>query len=196
MKAVTCKLVGIAPLGFSAPIKSDQRPGERHDAFEQRVWRERAHVDTKGGVIVPPQNLKNSLAEVAKYLSETVPGKGKATFTKHFEAGVMLTDPMPVMSNGKQVMLADVEEDRVFVPSDGVRGSGKRVYKSFPIIREWQLVPMIYVLDPVLMDDLPRIEKYLVHAGQFIGLGWFRPRRNGYYGRFHVEGFKEAPCDV
>ena len=44
----------------------------------------------------------------------------------------------------------------------------------------------------MLQDDLPRIEKYLKHAGEFIGLGYFRPRRNGYYGRFTVHDFKEV----
>jgi hypothetical protein len=36
--------------------------------------------------------FKNCLAEIAKYLSLQIPGKGKTTYTKHFEAGVMVLD--------------------------------------------------------------------------------------------------------
>lgn len=192
MKQVTCELRGVAPLGYSKAIHSEMNAGESHDAFEKRTWKERAHMDNENGLIVPPQSLKNCLVEVAQYLSESVPGKGKATFTKHFEAGIMLTKPMAVMSNGKQVHLDAVECDRVFVPSDGRRGGGRRVWRQFPLVRTWTLKPIIHVLDPMLQDDLPRIEKYLVHAGEFIGLGYFRPRRNGYYGRFTVHDFKEV----
>jgi hypothetical protein len=194
MKTVSFTLVGIAPLGFSRPIQSVKETGEADAAFEQRIWREKMHVDGKGQVIIPPQNLKNCLVEIAQYLSESVRGKGKATWTKHFEAGVMVTEPMPLRNDKNEPIMADdVEPVRVFVPSDGRRGGGKRVHKMFPVIKEgWRCSGQAHLLDPRLQTETERVEQYLVHAGQFIGLGWFRPRRNGYYGRFRVEGFKEV----
>ena len=180
-----CQIVGVAPISFSAPVQSIKATGESHDAFEERTWRERLHVNGDGEVFIPPTALKNCLADVAKYLSETVPGKGKSTYTKHFEAGILITDPLMLGVQGK-----DVEGERLFVPSDGRRGGGSRVWKTFPVIREWKTKATIYVLDPILMDKPEKIEEYLVHAGKFIGMGRFRPRNNGFYGRFNIEGFK------
>lgn len=176
---------GMSPISFSAPIQSKKNTGEAHDAFEERTWRERMHVDTSGEVFIPPTAIKNCLSDVAKYLSESVPGKGKSTYTKHIEAGVLVTDPLPL-----GVKAADVDGERLFVPSDGKRGGGSRVWKIFPIIREWVASGELYLLDPILIDKPDKIREYLDHAGKFIGLGRFRPRNNGFYGRFVVEWFK------
>jgi hypothetical protein len=129
--------------------------------------------------------LKNCLAEVAKFLGETVPGRGKATYTKHFEAGLLVTDPLMLGVKAK-----DVAGERLFVPSDGKRGGGTRVWKTFPVIPKWETRATIYVLDPVLADKPEKIEEYLNHAGKFIGLGRFRPRKNGFNGRFTISEFK------
>ena len=48
-------------------------------------------IDTNGVVFIPPNSLKNCLSEAAKFLSISVPGKGKATYTKNFEAGIKST---------------------------------------------------------------------------------------------------------
>lgn len=191
MLKITCRLTGISPIGFSAPIQSTKATGEGHDAFEERTWRERLPVDAEGKCIIAPMRIKNCLSDVAKYLSETVPGKGKATFTKHFESGILCVDAVPLYDgNGKTVSRESVEGLKLFVPSDGKRGGGTRVWKWFPVIQTWYFDPVIYALDPVLIDKQEKIEEYLSHAGKFIGVGWFRPRRNGYFGRFNVSNFK------
>lgn len=184
MKIVECDLIGVAPISFSAPIQSKKNTGESHDAFEERTWRERLHVKN-GEVFIPPMALKNCLSEVAKFLSETVPGKGKATYTKHFEAGVMVIDELMLGIKAK-----DVAGERLFVPSDGRRGGTTRVWKTFPVIPEWKTHAIIYLLDPILADKPAKVKEYLDYAGQFIGLGRFRPRNNGFYGRFKIENFK------
>ena len=185
MLKVTALLVGKSPISFSAPIQSVRNTGEGHDDFEQRTWRERLHVNAKGLVFIPPGALKNCLAEVAKYLQESVPGKKGATYTKLYEAGVMITDPLEL-----GVKAATVAGEKLFVPSDGKRGGGKRVWKTFPVIPEWSTVATIYLLDPILIDKPAKVNEYLVHAGKFIGMGRFRPRNNGFYGRFDVESFE------
>lgn len=183
----TATLVGISPISFSAPIQSVKNTGESHDAFENRTWRERLHVDKSGEVFIPPMALKNCLSEVAKYLSESVPGKGKSTYTKHFEAGISVIQPLML-----GVKASDVDGERMFVPASGRRGDGKRVWKTFPYLPEWTADAEIIVIDPVLADKPSKVEEYLRHAGQFIGMGRFRPRNNGYYGRFKVEKFASA----
>jgi len=83
---------------------------------------------------------------------------------------------------------SDVIGERLFVPADGKRGGGKRVWRTFPTIPDWRAEATIIVLDPILKPE--KIEEYLKHAGQFIGLGRFRPRNNGFYGRFTIENFR------
>jgi len=178
-------LVGVAPFSFSAPIKSPKNTGETGDAYEERTWRERAHADADGVAFIPPQALKNCLSDVARFLSESVPGKGKATYTKHFEAGVMVIDPLSL-----GVPADKIPCERLYVPSDGRRGGGKRVWKNFPTLPTWQTHATIYVLDIVLVDKPDKVKEYLVHAGKFIGMGRFRPRNNGFYGRFEAQNFE------
>ena len=182
MLTCECLIIGSSPIGFSAPIQSHKKTGERADEFEERTWRERMHVQN-GEVFIPPMALKNCLSDVAKYLQESVPGKGKSTFTKHFEAGVMVIDPLML-----GVQADTVTGLRLFVPADGRRGSGKRVWKIFPVINEWKTQATIYVADPVINAD--KVLEYLEYAGRFIGMGFFRPRNNGYFGRFTIKDFK------
>ena len=147
MITCTATLVGKSPYSQSAPIVSTKDTGEGHDAFEERTWRERMHVNKDGYVFIPPMAVKNMLAETAKFLSESVPGKGKATFTKHFEAGIMVVDPMPIEPAIKP---GDVPAEKLFLPSDGRRGGGSRVWKHMPFIDEWSVQCSIIVMDPIL----------------------------------------------
>ena len=187
---ITCTfdIVGSSPISFGRPVQSIKKTGEKHDDFEHRTWRERVHVDGKDIAFIPPMALKNCLTDVAQYLSETIPGKGKATFTKKFKAGVMVIDPMDL-----GVKLADIEGERIFVPSDGKRGGGSRVWKTFPVIRNWTVEATAYIADPAIKPA--KMLEYLTHAGKFIGLGRFRPINNGFYGRFTIENFEAIEED-
>jgi hypothetical protein len=124
-------------------------------------------------------NFKNCIAEAAKYKSIQIPGKGKSTYTKHFEAGILCKEIMPLGINVK-----DVQGERLFVPASGKRGDGKRVWKTFPVFPEWSGEVEFLILDEVIDEETFRL--HLIDAGQFIGIGRFRPRNNGFYGRFEV----------
>ncbi len=48
-----------------------------------------------------------------------------------------------------------------------------------------------------MLEQAPdKVEQYLKTAGQLIGFGWFRPERNGWYGRFTVKSFKAVKADA
>lgn len=191
MRVVSCKLVGISPISFSKPIEAVKEPGESHDAFMERTWRQHLHVASDGSVFVPPGAIKNALARAAQYRGESVPGQGKATWTKHFKAGLMVTNPLPLFTqgkNGKPIMAEDVEGERLFLPSDCKTGGGSRVWKRYPTIPEWEARHCtIHLIDQVLCDNTAKVLEYLECAGQFVGLLRFRPINGGYYGRFVVE---------
>lgn len=93
----------------------------------------------------------------------------------------MVMEPAPLDVN-KQ----DVDGEWLFVPADGKRGSGKRVEKRFPVIPAgWIATFTVYVLDDIITKDV--LVEHVGAAGKFIGIGRFRPRNNGFYGRFAVE---------
>lgn len=180
MKTASVQISSASPYSQSKFIQADKLPKELHDDYEKRTWRERLHVDSSGVVYIPPMSFKNCLSEAAKYLSMQIPGKGKATFTKHVEAGVLVTDPLSL-----GVKASDVPGEWFHVPSDGQRGGSKRVLKCFPVISEWSGTVIFHILDETITQDV--FTHILTEAGKFIGIGRFRPRNNGFYGRFNVD---------
>ena len=185
MLIASCHLEGISPYSQSkhyvVPKLGDGK--ESSGDYEDRTWRERLHVDESGHVFIPPMAFKNCIAEGAKYLGIQIPGKGKSNYTKHFEAGVLVTDPLVL-----PIKKDDVPKESVFVPSDGRRGGSSRVTKHFGVIHKWSGVVPFMILDPIITKDVFR--RVLDESGKFIGIGRFRPRNNGFYGRFTVKDIK------
>jgi hypothetical protein len=188
VKTVIASIEGMSPYSQSKSYEVDKLQGEGFDDYEKRTWRNRLHVDAKGIVFIPPMAFKNALSETAKFLSISIPGKGKATYTKHFEAGVLAVEP-PSLG----IRAEDVQGERLFVPADGRRGSGKRVYKYFPMIPPgWKCDVVFLIVDDTVLQtsingDFTVFEDVLRKCGQFVGIGRFRPRNNGFYGRFEVK---------
>ncbi len=180
MKIAECQLESVSPYSQSRYYKTEKLPKELPVDYEIRTWRDRCHVDKDDNIIIPPMAFVNSLKEAAKYLSISIPGKNKQTFTKHFEAGVLATDTVTL-----PIKKADVESEWLFVPSDGRRGGGSRVEKCFPLIREWKGMVAFFILDDIITEDV--FKQVLDASGNLIGIGRFRPRNLGYYGRFKAK---------
>ena len=181
MKTAVVDLENISPYSQSRHYTNEVDKLEKESAkdYEKRTWRHRLHYNDKGEVYIPPMALKNCLSEAAKYLSIQIPGKGKSTYTKHVEAGVLVMEPVMLGINKD-----NVDGLWLFVPSDGRRGGSTRVDKCFPVIHNWQGQATFHILDETVTNDV--FEKILTEAGKFIGIGFFRPRNNGFYGRFKI----------
>ena len=123
--------------------------------------------------------FKNALAETAKFLSIQIPGKGKATWTKHFEAGILCAEPI-LLPDRKST----VDGEWLFLNSDGKKGGGRRVMRCYPNIPKWEGDMTFNVVDDMITKDV--FLRHLEQCGQLIGIGRFRPRVGGYYGRFNV----------
>lgn len=175
----TVHLKSLSPYSQSAYIQTPKQEKETSKDYENRVWRHRLHVGSDGLVFIPPMAFKNCLGEAAKYLSLQIPGKGKATYTKHFDAGVIVMDPVTLPIRGE-----DVPGEWFLVNADGIPGSAKRVEKCFPVIREWEADVIFYILDPTITQSV--FKQHIEEAGKFIGIGRSRPRNRGFYGRFQV----------
>lgn len=183
MKTATVTIEGTSTLSQSRHYSKVEVPPldkETNDAYERRTWRSRMHVTKDGRVFVPPMSFPRCALESAKRLAIKVPGGKNKTYTKSFEAGLMVTEPLVL-----DVKAADVPGEELFVPSDGIRGSGKRVSKVFPMIETWGGTVMFYVLDNLITEEVFRT--VIENAGLLVGIGRFRPERGGYYGRFEVK---------
>jgi len=186
MKTYQATLRGTSPYSQSRHYTIEKLDKELHDAYDRRTWRNRMHIDDSGVVFIPPMAIKNCLSEAAKFLGIQIKGKAKATYTKHFEAGLMVIEPISL-----GIKAADVQSETLFVPASGKRGDGRRVDRVFPFIPSgWTGITTMHVIDETITEDVLR--EHLEEAGKLIGIGRFRPRNNGYYGRFQVEEFKQV----
>jgi len=182
MKTATVTIEGASTLSQSRHYSKAEVPPlekETADAYERRTWRNRMHVAKSGHVYIPPMCFPRCLLSSAARLGMKVPGGRNKTYTKSFEAGVMVTDPVVL-----DVLASDVPGEELFVPSDGKRGGSTRVTKVFPMIESWGGEVTCYVLDDLITEDVFR--RVIENAGMLVGIGRFRPERGGYYGRFNV----------
>lgn len=168
-----------SPMSWSRFHNTPKLERESHDDHEKRTWNQRFHKTADGRVMIPPTAFKNCLDGAAKYLGLKIPGKGNSTYTKHFVAGVLVVEPLIL-----DVQAESLPGDWVFVPANGVKGDGKRVTKCFPMLYEWEGTVEFHIYDDTVTRSV--FERVLENAGQFIGLGRFRPQNGGYYGRFDI----------
>ena len=179
MKQCIVTLESVSPYSQSRFHNEPKMEKESADDYEKRTWRSRMSVDKTGNWIIPPMSFKNCLSAAAQYLGMQIPGKGKSTYTKNFVSGVLVTDPLDL-----GIKASEVEGEWLHVPADGRRGGTKRVMRCFPVIHTWKGDVIFYLFDDTITEKV--FEYHLEQSGKFIGVGRFRPRNNGYYGRFKI----------
>ena len=190
MLQVTCTLNGVSDLMFSKYVPEQKRDDETHDQRERRTWPQKVAVTDAGQCFLQPFALKNCLESAAKWLSLKIPGERSKTFTKRFLSGVLVTEKLLLADGNGGLSMDDIDPMELFVPSDGVRGSGKRVIKMFPTLHSWQCEASLLVFDNKITEDV--MARHLDAAGKFIGMGAMRAENGGINGRFSVA---DLVCD-
>ncbi len=181
-------LEGITPYSQSRMHRTPGLEKEKADEYDERTWLEKAHWDAEGHLYVPAMSVKMALDAVAAYLGEKIPGRGNHTYSKHLRSGVLVLNNLPVFVNGQPVTRENVLQVGINAHSDGKRGSGKRVWRRFPQINPpWSARGSIMVVDHTVDPGL--LQRYLSDAGNYIGIGRFRPENGGINGRFVVRSF-------
>lgn len=184
MRTAFIKLKGVSPYSASKVLDDrENAPSETHDAHEKRCWNQRLNVDSNGLGIIPPMAFTGAIQTAAQRYAGKIKGKGNNTWTKHFEAGILIMEPLPLT-----VTRETVQGEWLFVPSDGKRGGSTRVMKCFPIVHQWGGTVTVHVLDDEITKDI--FAKVVEQAFKLVGVGRFRPERRGFYGRASVEGIK------
>lgn len=180
MKIATATLRSVSAYSQSRAHRAPKLDRETADAHEERTWREKCHYRQDGTLYIPPMAFKMGLDSAAKMLGIQIPGRGKSTYTKFFESGVLVLEGPDL-----DIKKDEVAHDLIHANADGVRGSGKRVWRFFPRIDEWRADVDFHVLADEVTKDI--FETVLEQSGKFIGVGRFRPQRGGFYGRYEVE---------
>lgn len=192
MKAslAVARLTSMAPYSQSRAHEAPKLSGESPADYDLRTWREHMHVkkipankekNIAGGeyVSIPEDGLMQSLVSGAAYCKKKIIGKGNSTWTTKFRCGVAIRDD--IITN---VLADSVGYLRIYANADGVRGSGKRVFRHFPNIIEWSAEVRFMILDPIITADV--FAEMLIATGHFVGIGRFRPEKGGTNGRFNV----------
>jgi len=184
MKKAIATLKSVTPYSPSRyytpeiPKLKDESP----DQYDERTWRHHAHVDGKGLVIIPGECFAWAIKAASKRRSDKIPGKRNQTFTKVF-------DCVEVVGNiSFGVKLADLEMEGFMANADGRRGSGTRVYRRFPILREWSGTLLFISWDDQITESV--FTETLRDAGLLVGVGRRRPENKGFFGRFAVEAIE------
>ena len=180
MRTAIASLQSISPYSQSRAHESEKLNRETHDEYEKRTWRDKCHANENGNIFIPPMAFKQGLDKAASMLGLQIPGKGKATYTKFFVSGVLCVEPL-VLPDKK----SDVRGERIHANADGKRGSGKRVWRTFPVIDKWSGNFAFTVIADEISKEV--FEQALMQAGSFVGIGRFRPENGGYFGRWSVK---------
>lgn len=132
------------------------------------------------------------MASTAYYLSEKIPGRGQATYAKHFTAGVLCPlDSILKDKKGKPIKVKDCEVACFPCSATGGKSGrgGSTVTRYFPMIAPgWQASFEIHVVDDVILEGV--FKRTLEQMGIINGAGRFRPQNGGTNGRFKVTKFR------
>jgi hypothetical protein len=191
MKQYIASLAGVSPYFQSRSYdrEIERLPKEGPDAYEERTWRHRTHINDDGQIVIPAESIQASIRYGAAYLSEKIPGRGSEKWTKHFASGVLIPDGI-VLPERRET----VQGQWLHMNANGRAGSGTRVWRCMPFIPRWAGDVTIYVLDDIITDDI--LKRVIEHAGQFIGIGQNRPQVGGTRGRFQLVELVSAAGEI
>lgn len=180
MKAYHVQIRGITPLivnRFHEDAQEEatsgvhvrrERPSPEQDAAD-RLYQ------NGEGPYYPAENLRQSVIAAA---SRTKIGRRSATTDV---AAALFIKPYAMPITGEW----HVDSRPVVIPA--TRG---RILRHRPMFDEWTIDLTIQI--EVELIDAVTVRKVLDDAGNYVGIGDFRPARKGPYGRFRVDSWQEV----
>ena len=172
-----------SPYSQSAQHEVPKKDRESHDDYDERTWREKCTVNDKGQIAIPAMAFKQAVDTAAYKLGRKVEGRRGATFKNFFASGFFCERDVAI-SNGKALTKSDAEMVKISANADGVRGSGKRVPRRFPVFPKWHGIAEFTITDDIITQDI--FEEHVRAAGIVCGIGRFRAEKGGTNGRFRV----------
>lgn len=137
--------------------------------MSRREWFGGLYWDSQLGVHIPERCLERMIRDAAS-LSK----RGK-----DINRGLIVADPAPLEYKGPKNP-DDLWVSGEYLLRSSVGVTGKRVIRSRPMFRDWQITFQVEYDEQVL--DAADIDQFVETAGRLIGVGDWRPK----YGRFQV----------
>lgn len=183
-KTAICKLSSLSPYNQSRQHFVPKKDKETHADYEARTWRDKGHYDENGMAYIPPMAFKTCLAVAAQMMDRVIPGRGKTKYTKYFKSGIMVTDGLPLGVSKK-----DVEPQWLSMSGTGRKGE-MGVLRAFPHFMSWAGEISFAILDETITKEI--FKEFLIEAGNFTGIGQYRPEKGGHLGRFELLSIRWA----
>lgn len=172
------------PYSQSAQHEAEMLERESHNDYEKRTWQQKCTLTQEGQVAIPAMGIKQCLDSTAYKLGEKVPNRRGATFKNFFLGGMLTEFDVPIFHGKRPLMVKDAVPKTISCNVDGVRGSGKRVPRTFPHFFDWNAVAQILITDNIITQEV--FERHMAVAGFIVGVGRFRAEKGGTNGRFTV----------
>lgn len=181
MKQFKVTIEGVTPILFNRfieatiDVKGEKRPGEpKAIPPEYKLYR-----DGEGNICIPSTWINGSLIEASKNFKIT--GKGKATYSKLVGSMVKIYPDMCVVEPQKYDLYT------VSAVNPSTKG---RMMVTRPKMDKWKTSFNIeFNEDDISVEVLKNILDY---AGQYVGIGDWRPAKKGQFGKFMVTKFEEV----
>ena len=135
------------------------------------------YLDAKGTIYQPAECIRQALINAGKAFK-----KGRSSLTKTVASFVDISpEAIPHLET-------KWETDRRAVVIPSTKG---RVMRNRARFNEWELEFTATILD---VDEINEktMNDLLVYAGNYLGIGDYRPEKKGMFGRFMVVSFKES----
>ena len=183
MRIATIRIKGLTPYSPSRAFQSEKKSKELPEDFDKRCWREHAHVNAEGEVVLPSEAIRKGIIETAEFLGKGgfLQKKGSAKWTENFQRGLAVTTSAPIGHTAESMK----EPELVYCHADGNPKSGKRVWRRFPFFPEWGATLIVHILDDSIPEEV--FGRVVDETGVFNGMGRSSPRTKGQLGRFVVE---------
>src|SRR5574338_1492602 len=110
----TCTLSSLTPYSQSRKHDEPKLEGESADDYNRRTWRAQQLVENVT-VHIPAFGLHQAFVSAARYSKKQIPGQGKATWTKKFEAGIAFFSNVDLGIDAEAVNYIDI-----YANADGV----------------------------------------------------------------------------
>lgn len=182
MRNVKFTITGQTPYSGSRYHEEPRLENEGHEDYDRRTALAKLHTSPKGLVVIPGVQMKQALEWTTSYFGETVPEKGKRTWTKFFKAATMALSDLDLGVKPDAAHILPLRSN-----SQGRKGGSLNVTRYFPVLAEWEGSMEFAIFDDTIKPKV--FEKYVTAAGRFCGLGRWRPSNGGANGRFTASKF-------
>ena len=187
MKQYNVRIVGITPYMQHRMHDEDldvweKKRGliiERRDLTKEDSLRAQYHmyINDKGKPFIPSEHLRGSFIGAGSFVKAKVGNTKKSM--KNIVAGMFMVMPEQIpLSN-------DWTIDKRSAVNRNIKA---RVIVIRPKWEKWEAKFKLIIDNDTITDETAR--SIVEYAGQYVGIGSFRPTNNGMYGRFKIAEFK------